>query len=107
MPADLALLYGKASALSPFRRAFWAILAAPDGPQVRPPFPRQRLGLRPPPGLDLPMVTGQQDLRDRAALEGLRPGIVRIFQQSVRKALLRPGFRLSHHPRQQPDAGVQ
>src|ERR1700682_3919836 len=77
--ADLALVYGKGAALSPFRRAFWAFLAL-GRPEIGPPRPRQGLGLGLPPGRDPGVVPGQQDFRDRLALELLRAGILRVFQ---------------------------
>src|ERR1700737_3997355 len=68
--ADLALVYGKGSGLSPFRRAFWAFLALGSGPpEIGPPRPRQGLGLGLAPGRDPGMIPRQQDLRDRLALE--------------------------------------
>src|ERR1700694_3544639 len=77
--ADLALLYGKGGALSPFRRVFWAFLAGTLGsPKIRPPRPCQRLGFGPAPGRDPRMVPGLQDIRDRLALELLRAGILLV-----------------------------
>src|ERR1700716_2838910 len=77
--ADLALVYGKGRALSPFCRAFWAFLAAGFGlPEIGPPRLGQGLGLGLPPGRDPGMIAGQQGFRDRLALEFLRPGILRV-----------------------------
>src|ERR1700738_4692226 len=79
--AELALVYGKGSGLSPFRRAFWAFLALGSGPpEIGPPRPRQGLGLGLAPGRDPGLIPRQQDLRDRLALERLRAGILRVFQ---------------------------
>src|ERR1700676_3676033 len=79
--ADLALVYGKGSGLSPFRRAFWAFLAlGPGHPEIGPPRPRQGLGLGLAPGCDPGMVPRQQGFRDRLALELLRAGILWVFQ---------------------------
>src|SRR5258708_26218458 len=79
--ADLALVYGKGSGLSPFRRVFWTFLALGPGDQeIGPPRPRQGFGLGPAPGRDPGMVPRQQDLRDRLALELLGAGILRVFQ---------------------------
>src|SRR5260370_41972240 len=78
--ADLALVYGKGSGLSLFRRAFWAFLALGSGYQeIGSPHPRQGFGLGLSPGRDPGMVPRQQDLRDRLALEFLRAGILRVF----------------------------
>src|SRR5258708_484172 len=78
---DLALVYGKGRALSPFRRAFWAFLAlGPGRPQIRPSRPCQGLGLGLPPGSDPGVVAGSEDFRDRLTLELLRTGILRVFQ---------------------------
>src|ERR1700689_3047746 len=83
--ADLAPIYGKAGGLSPFRRVFWASLAAPrlelpGGPEIGPPRLRQRLGLGLPPRRDPGVVAGKQDFWDRPALELLRAGILWVFQ---------------------------
>src|SRR6267142_1074771 len=79
--ADLALVYGKGNGLSPFRRAFWAFLAlGPGSQEIRPPRPRQGLGLGLAPGRDPGVVSRQQDFRDWLALELLRTGILRVFQ---------------------------
>src|SRR3979411_3154150 len=79
--ADLALVYGKGRALSPFCRAFWAFLAAGFGlPEIGPPCPGQGLGLGLPPSRDPGVVAGQQDFRDRLAFERLWTGILRVFQ---------------------------
>src|SRR5437879_12951935 len=78
--ADLALLYGKGRALSPFRRVFWAFLTGSRGPKIRPPRPRKGFGLSLTPGGDLGVVARGEDFRDRHALEGLRAGILRVFQ---------------------------
>src|SRR5665213_2865013 len=77
--ADLALLYGKGGALSPFRRVSWAFLAGPclsrsglglfGGPKVRPPRFGQGLGLGLAPGGDPGVVAGGEDFRDRKSLE--------------------------------------
>src|SRR5690348_4331934 len=48
--------------------------------KVRPPFAGDPLGLGAPPLRDFGMVSGIQDLGDGAALEILRPGVMRIFQ---------------------------
>src|ERR1700686_5113486 len=79
--ADLAPVYGKGRALSPFRGVFWRFLAAVFGhPEVRPPRPRQGFRLGQPPGGDLGVVAGVEDFRDRLAFELLRAGILRVFQ---------------------------
>src|ERR1700737_1599437 len=96
--ADLALVYGKGSRLSPIRRVFWAFSTPGLGPpEVRPPRPRQGLGLGLPPGRDPGVVAGQQDFRDRLALELLRTGILRVFQEAVGKAFVGPGDEFSHY----------
>src|SRR3954454_18876249 len=82
----LAPVYGKAGTLSPIPRfwfcVFWAFLAGlcPCRPQIRPPELCQRLRLGEAPGGDLGMIAGNQDFRDRLALEMLRAGILRVFQ---------------------------
>src|SRR5256885_12186114 len=58
------------------------------GPEVRPAGLREPLGLRTPPGGDLAVVPAQEHLRDGAPLPALRPGILRVFEQAVREALL-------------------
>src|ERR1700716_4247162 len=79
--ADLALLYGKGNALSPIRRAFWVFLALCLGrPEIGPPRLGQDLSLCLPPSRDLGVIAGQQDFRDRPALELLRTRILRVFQ---------------------------
>src|SRR6202047_3127413 len=55
--ADLAPVYGKGRALSPFRRGFWRLLAAVFGrPKVGPPRLGQGLRLGEPPGRDSGVV---------------------------------------------------
>src|ERR1700731_1423379 len=94
--ADFALLYGKGEALSPFRRVFWALLArSPGRPEIGPPRPGQRLRLGPAPGRDPGVIAGQESFRDRLALELLRTGILRGFQQPFRKASIPPGSQLA------------
>src|SRR5664279_1023312 len=78
--ADLALVYGKDSALSPFRRVFWAFLVGLDDPKIRPTRFCQGLSLGPAPRRNPGMVARQQDVGDRAAFELLRAGILRVFQ---------------------------
>src|ERR1700722_9720257 len=83
--ADLAPIYGKANGLSPFRRVFWALLAAPwlelpGGPEIGPPRPSQRLGRGLPPRRDPGVVARQENLWNRPALELLGAGILRVFQ---------------------------
>ena len=68
---------GFVTRLSCFLAAFGRLLI---GPQIRPPRPGQGLGLGPTPGRDLGMVAGNQDFRDRPALEHLRPGVLGVFQ---------------------------
>ena len=41
-----------------------------------------------------------------AALEELRPGVLRIFEQALGEALLGPGGLLAHDAGQQPHAGI-
>src|SRR4030088_3710003 len=72
--ADLALVYGKGAALSPFRRAFWAFLAL-GRPEIGPPRPRQGLGLGLPPSRDPGVVPGQQDFQDLLAPRDPRGGV--------------------------------
>ena len=57
-------------------------------PKIRPPLPRQPLGLGAPPGGDPAVVAAGENIRDAAALEELRAGVLRIFQQAGREALL-------------------
>src|SRR6202030_3337291 len=63
--------------------------AAQEGrPEVRPARLSQPLGLGAAPGGDLGVVARGKDFGDRPALPDLGAGVVRIFQEPVRKALL-------------------
>ena len=53
------------------------------------------------------MMARQQNLRHPAARPFRGPGVVRIFQQTVRKAFLGGTFGRAHHTRQQTDDGIQ
>ena len=75
-------------------------------PEVGPAFAGEPLGLGAPPGRDFGVVAGGQHLRDRPALEHLRPGILRVFQQPVGEALVRAGGLLAHDAGDEPHAGV-
>ncbi len=66
---------------------------------VRPPARRQ--------AATLAWSPDGQDLRDRPALEHLRAGVLRVFQQPVGEALLVRRDRLAHDAWKQPDAGVE
>src|SRR5579862_910944 len=66
-----------------------AAAAAQEGrPEVRPARLGQPFGLGAAPSGDLGMVAGGEDFGDRPALPQLRAGVMRVFQQAVRKALL-------------------
>src|SRR5262249_12937489 len=57
-------------------------------PQVRPPRPREPLGLGAAPGRNLGVIPRCEDLRNRAALPELGPRILRVFEQPLREAFL-------------------
>src|SRR5205823_11922213 len=58
------------------------------------------------PGFDLLVIAGRENLGNGSTLEHLRAGVLRIFEQAVGEALLSPGGRIAHHPRQQPNTRV-
>src|SRR6266581_7292143 len=57
-------------------------------PEVSSTLPGQPLGLGLPEGLDAGVVAAKEHIRDGAALEQLRPRIVRVFQKPLGEALL-------------------
>src|ERR1700736_6210986 len=75
-------------------------------PQIRAPHLRRRFRLRLAPLADLLVMTRQQHFGHRAPLPQLRPGVVGIFEQSPREALLVQRRRIADHAGQQPHAGV-
>src|SRR5262245_23904819 len=88
-----------------------SIAGAPEpldigGPEVGPPLLGHLLGFAPAECRDLGVIARDQQVRDRAALPDLRPSILRVFQESRRETLLAAGRLLTHHTRQEPNAGV-
>ena len=53
------------------------------------------------------MVPGRENVGNWLALEYWRPGVLRIFEQTVRKTFLGGGRFLAHHAGQQPHAGIE
>src|SRR6202040_455146 len=111
--AGRASFYDTAAALSPIPAG---LLAGPfrladagqmGRPQIRAAGAREPLGLAAAPGRDLGMVAAGEDGGDRMALPHLRPGVLRVFEQSLAEALLQARSLLAHHAGQQPHAGVE
>src|SRR6476660_5570579 len=88
----------------PVFRPFSALV---DSPQVGPALRRKPFGLKPAPGLDLGMVSGRENVGNWFALEYRRPGVLRIFEQTVSKTFLGGGSFLAHHAGQEPHAGIE
>src|SRR5919201_3909256 len=65
-----------------------------------------QLSLLPAPVGNLGMVTREQDLGDRVALEHRRPGVLGIFQQLLREGLVQRRVLGPQHARKQPRHGV-
>src|SRR6516225_7101516 len=111
--AGRASFYDTAAALSPIPAG---LLAGPfrlagagqmGRPQIRAADAGEPLGLGAAPGRDLGMVAAGEDGGDRTALPHLRPGVLRVFEQSLAKALLQARSLLAHHAGQQPHASVE
>src|SRR6202049_3525515 len=76
-------------------------------PQIGPPFAGGPLRLAAAPRRHLAVIAGDERLRDRLALELLRPSVLWIFQQPRLEALVGARRLLAHHSGQQPHAGVE
>src|SRR5262252_10211170 len=111
--AGRASFYDTGAALSPIPAG---LLAGPfrlagagqmGRPQIRAAGAGEPLSLGAAPGRDLGMVAAGEDGRDRTALPHLRPGVLRVLEQSLAEALLQTRSLLAHHAGQQPHAGVE
>jgi hypothetical protein len=60
-----------------------------------------------PPLRDLLVVAGEQNIRNGVALERARAGVLRIFEQAIREALLRKALLRADHARQLANTGIQ
>src|SRR5499427_7413565 len=76
-------------------------------PQIRAADAGEPLGLGAAPGRDLGMVAAGEDGGDRTALPHLRPGVLRVFEQTLAEALLQARSLLAHYAGQEPDAGIE
>src|ERR1700674_2400981 len=76
-------------------------------PQIGPPLAGRPLRLAAAPRRHLAVITGNEHLGDRAALELLRPGVLRVFQEARLETLVGARRLLAHHPRQKPYAGIE
>src|SRR5829696_1378076 len=99
-----ASFYDKDWALSPFRTR---ILEPPGprqmgGPEVRPPLTGEPFGFGATPGGDPGVIAGGEHVGDGIALEQLRPGVLRIFQQPLGEAFLGARCFLAHYSGEQP-----
>src|ERR1700730_3886687 len=76
-------------------------------PQIGPPFAGGPRRLAAAPRRHLAVIAGDERLRDRLALELLRPSVLWIFQQPRLEALIGARRLLAPHAGQQPHAGVE
>src|SRR5881397_1552651 len=79
-------LYDRPARLSSLRIALRALKIC--RPEVRPPLPGQALGLAPPVSRDLPMIAGDEHIRNGPPLPDLGLGVLRVFEQALGKTFL-------------------
>src|SRR3954467_11081769 len=78
-------------------RTFWSLFLI-GAPEVGAPQFGRRFGLGVTPGLDLFVVSGEQNLRHRHALPLRGPRVMRVLQQSPLETLLLQRLRSAHDP---------
>src|SRR5262245_27047013 len=75
-------------------------------PKVRAALPGEPFSLGLSPGFDAGVIAAQEHIGDDAAFELLRPRIVGIFQEPLRKAFFGGRDILAHDAREEPHAGI-